>query len=1145
MSRLFSLLSVIRVAAVALALAGLVLMAGRSPGFPRASLPPLKTVAAIRPHLLLIHGYTDNCTTSFQIQGTQSFTNNGENFSVNQPAPDDTTIGFLTQTSVGWTTGDITTVGYYTSPDPWSDTVVGGCGVNLNLLAQENSPAASDATACNGLSSASSYGTDNDHLAHLGCLFAWYIYDTFTRNGIPVEVVAHSMGGLITREAVGGSGGHLAGFPSAPLLVTRAVTVATPHGGVDFLLSAGSTIGLQHTDEIGDMTPGSDFMNTLGTPTFEKPQGSGGTFWGLIGSSVPNGPPTITSFSQVPPDCATGLNVPSSWNLAEALSCLATHWDNVRYPWGDGTVQAVSMMSMKADEKILYGTVADLNAGVVYASDPQGKTQYEHETMTCQSIPLGAPANCTNGPFYLNDGSQANNATVFQCPADCNATSDLSDMNLANPVHNMPHSLAAIASMLIAPTPPAFVQGHAAYAGDDYPWETLGQFGHESTSQLDPWHEFYGQCDSFAAWKVYENLAGRAGTLQKPSPVWVPAPGYLPNDWKISPVDQYKFAPPGDTYGNADLWATRFSQLGYPVDGVPTPGAIAWWPNAVTDPQDGNPPNPMDGLGPFGHVGYVTDVYPDGSVNIESYNMRGNGEYSVVHMKFGEGYTDNSFSGANMTVPWPGAFIHVADGDSGGASPTEPTDPGVLVDTYPGTPGKPYPDNYNDNINWQVGLTVIGPGDGNADFTLTGSAYPGTVHGWHSDAGHGEIGQMLWTNTHKGAADSTATWSPATLFAGTCYEVDAFVPDNWSNNAAALYTVHDGYFGTSLVPVNENNTTNDWAELGVFKANASNHLAVTLTDQGSGNGQVAADAMRYIQQPNCNGVILASQTVPMAAASTSGGWTHDSGLGQLGTSDYHMKTSTSGGASAQWAALVVPNACYELFAYVPDNYSDSYQAQYSVVSGSGAVPTVTVDENAYTNAFASLGIYRADQNGYLLVTLDNADTTSSNYVAADTMSFVRSPCPAAVLGGGYPALTLGPASPLPGFALSSDWYNDYGAGYLGYGKWTHSNGSTAVSKATWTFTSLPAHACYNANAYIPDNNANNPSAHYAGYEGAGTSASMFSSLINQNTTTGWTYLGLVGSGSTGAATITLDDTGPAGTYTAADAVQLVRVSGTC
>jgi hypothetical protein len=948
------------------------------------------------------------------------------------------------------------------------------------------------------------------------------------------------MGGLIAREAIGGSGGHVGGFPDQGLLVPQAVTVATPHAGVDPLLYAGSLLNLSHSAEIGDMTPSTDFMSNLGKPAFNPPQGSGGTHWGLIGASVPNGPPTVTTFNQASPPCSSTLQVDQSWTLGRAMSCLAEYYDNARFPWGDGVVQAVSMMGMKADEKILYGTVEDLSTDTVYASDPQGLTQYQHETETCFAIFLGPTETCTNGTFYLNDGSTDDDAIAFECTSNCTAT-DLSDMSLTRPATDVPHSLEAIETMLVPPVaPPQFVTGHAAHAGDDYPWETLGQFGRESTSQMDPWHEFYGQCDSFAAWKVYENLAGQVGALQKP--LLVPAPGFMPNDWQASPVDQYRFAPPGHTYGNADIWATRFSQLGVPVDNVPAPGAIAWWPNAVPDPQDGLPGS-AGGLGPFGHVGYVTDVYDDGSINLESYNMRGNGEYEVVHMKFGEGYTDNGFGGADINVPWPGGFIHVAGGAGTGFQPTEPSDPGVVFDTYPGTPGHANPANYNDNSNPQPGLTVIGPEDGNnnGDFTFAGAPYQNTVDGWSYDPGHGEIGQMFWTSTHKGAADSTATWSPKTLTANACYQVDAFVPDDKSNNDAALYTVYDQQFGTSMVPVNENNTTNDWVELGVFRAKGT-ALTVTLTDQGSGNGLVAADALRYMQQATCNHVVQASLTKPMTAPATSGGWTYDAGLGQLGNSDYYIKTSTSGTASAQWAAIMVPSACYEIFAYVPDNNADSYQAQYWVASGSGAIPTATVDESFYANQFVSLGTYQADQNGYLLVNLSNRDSSSSNYVSADTMSFVQTPCPPKVLGAAYPALTLGPASPLPGFSLYADWFNDYGHGYLGYGKWTSTNGTTAESTATWTFRSLPANKCYKASAYIPDNNANNTKAHYQGYMGAGTSVFMFSALINQATTSGWIPLGVVSSGSSGAATITLDDTGPTGTYTAADAVQLAAIS---
>lgn len=1104
---------------------------------PAAAPKAAAATGGARPHLLLIHGYTDNCTTAFQTPGTYDiYTDTGTTPTVQQN--DKTTEDFLTgPNGGGWTTGDITTVGYYTSSDSWSDTTVGGCGVNLNQLAAEHSPAAGDAAKCDALGTAGNNGTVNDPIPRLGCLFAWYIYDTYTVNGIPVEIVAHSMGGLITREAIGGSNGF-ADFPSSPLLVPRVVTVASPLGGVDAFIADASWIGGQGSDEIGEMKQGSAVMNQFAAAAFEKPQGAGGTFWGLIGASTPTGPSDESQYSQAQSCGALGVGIPTSWSLARAVSCMAANYDSqttlYQYPDGDSTVQAISMMSMKADTKILYGTVEDWVNARVYVSDPTGSLEYEHETQTCQQARQGIPTPprlCTQAPFYLNDATLGTGATAFVCTSACNSTSDFNDLNLAHPVGGQRHSLAEIAFLLVPPLPPAspWRTGHAAHAGDDYPYETLGQFGHSSEG-TDAWNEFYGQCDSFAAWKVYENLAGAAA---QPPPGSIPAAGWTPSNAGISPVNQFTWGPNGGKYGNADVWASKFASLGYAVDGIPAPGAIAYWPNAVTDPQDGNPPNPMDGLGSFGHVGYVTDVYPDGSVNVESYNMRDNGEYSVVHFKYLESYTDNSFGLGNISIPWPAAFIHVADGAANQNYPTEPTDPGVVFAGYPGTTG-----TYNAQ-NGQPGLVIAGPNDGANDFSLAGSAYPGTVHGWYSDAGHGEVGQMLWTNTHKGAADSTATWNPA-LTAAACYRVDAFVPDNWSNNDAALYTVVDQYFGRTMVPVDENQTTNDWVELGVFKAdNTSGRLPVTLTDQGSGTGQVAADALRYIEQPDCNGVVRTSQTATYndRLALSGSGWTLDSGRGQLGDS-YYVSTGTSAGATANWSVYVTPNACYEIMAYVPDGHSDSYQAQYTVHAADGT-PNVSVDENAYTNNFASLGTYRADGSGFLEVVLNNTDTTTANFVAADTMSFVNIACPAALQGATYPAGTIGPASGLPGFSLGSDWYNRFGHGDLGYEKWTNTHGSTPVSTATWSFTGLASLTCYNLSAFIPDNYANNPNANYQIQTATG---GPYPATINQNTATGWTYLAHIATGRGTTMTVTLDDTGPTGTYTAADAISVTQAA---
>lgn len=105
---------------------------------------------------------------------------------------------------------------------------------------------------------------------------AQYIYTAYTRHGKPVDVIAHSMGGLVTRVALLGSAQGWKGFPPK-LDVNNVVTLSTPHQGL-----AHASDG---DEQLRQMSRGSGFLKRL----HEHGSGLGdswasGTDWTLIGS---------------------------------------------------------------------------------------------------------------------------------------------------------------------------------------------------------------------------------------------------------------------------------------------------------------------------------------------------------------------------------------------------------------------------------------------------------------------------------------------------------------------------------------------------------------------------------------------------------------------------------------------------------------------------------------------------------------------------------------------------------------------------------------------------------------------------------------------------------------------------------------------
>ncbi|MFC0624057.1 esterase/lipase family protein [Kribbella deserti] len=106
------------------------------------------------------------------------------------------------------------------------------------------------------------------------------IYNGYSRHGRKVDVVAHSMGGLVIRSALYHVRKGTAGFPPY-LYVEDVVTLGTPHDGASTAQLNLCKVFLGSPRQCTQMTPGSDFLK--GLP--ETPSNSRfGTDWTVVSS---------------------------------------------------------------------------------------------------------------------------------------------------------------------------------------------------------------------------------------------------------------------------------------------------------------------------------------------------------------------------------------------------------------------------------------------------------------------------------------------------------------------------------------------------------------------------------------------------------------------------------------------------------------------------------------------------------------------------------------------------------------------------------------------------------------------------------------------------------------------------------------------
>lgn len=177
---------------------------------------------------------------------------------------------YLEFSRAGWT-GPLLPVSYYACD---SD------GVDITGYGAHIPPGASATISAGQPRVRYDQNTSIDQLAHdLG----WFVYDSYSVDRVPVDLVGISMGGLVMRDLLFRVAQHDPRFPPY-LLVPRAVTLSTPHRGYGTRASNVAFCG-GHFLECDQFATDSPFIARL-TADAPDPQGSGGTRWTVVGSSA-------------------------------------------------------------------------------------------------------------------------------------------------------------------------------------------------------------------------------------------------------------------------------------------------------------------------------------------------------------------------------------------------------------------------------------------------------------------------------------------------------------------------------------------------------------------------------------------------------------------------------------------------------------------------------------------------------------------------------------------------------------------------------------------------------------------------------------------------------------------------------------------
>lgn len=195
-----------------------------------------------------------------------------------------------------------------------------------------------------------------------------------------------------------------------------------------------------------------------------------------------------------------------------------------------------------------------------------------------------------------------------------------------------------------------------------------------------------------------------------------------------------------------------------------------------------------------------------------------------------------------------------------------------------------------------------------------------------------------------------AYWNGAPTIFG-----DPYVGDQYWSNHQRLHQYRGGHNETwGGVTINIDNDQNDG-------------LVVT----GSANGQL----------PGYGAGVLGPG---MSGFSTTGSWRSGTPHGLRGSMLWTYSSGSVASASATWTPRLSPGR-YDVAAYVPSNYAGGH-GRYTVTGG--RTSTAVLNQNSYSNQYASLGRFATDTLGRLTVRLtNNADPPQAHTVGADAIRF--------------------------------------------------------------------------------------------------------------------------------------------------------------